>query len=903
MKKGLWLALFWAAAAFGYTVQVDVGDVRLRPSSEPALSGYEVVTLEGGHALPVEPGQPALPAVVATVALPKGTKIESVDVSYGEPVALPGVHRIAPLQEPTPFSAKESRLTPPDAATYASREAFPGKLAFAFGSGNMGGYGVGSVLLAPVQYVPATGKVLVYPVLDFKLKLTRAGADNVYPKVRLDWIDRDIRESLAASVINPWEISRPAGVRLVGSGDAALEDVFPYLIVTDETMAEKAQLLADWKTKKGLKAAVVTTSYIEANYTGRDSAEKVRTCIKDYYENKGTQYVCLIGTNSIVPVRKVYDPSYNVAEGDGLVPTDNYYGCLDGDFNADGDSYWGEYPDDDVDWVYDVYVGRIQVSSADALAEVVDKTLCYEGAGASSEANPYDYQNTVILAGGWADSTTNLAIMMQYIRDMDLTSSHWTFTELWDDTYPGGAVFNASSFTSSMAEGKGLIAHMSHCNASAMGTNSGSVSNTTLYGLANHPKFMAFLYSVGCYASNTDYDNNCAASFVNAPEGGGVGFVCNTRYGWYSPGDPLNNYSQEFIKEYFKQFGAEDVYVSGKLLAFHKHPLQVYNDAWIYRYIYFELIQHGDPDVWIPTGPIGTPIVVYDDQIPVSEQTYEVHVGDAADGDVAGALVCVWKGDEVYGADVTDETGNVSFAINPTTTGTMYLTVSAHNYRTFEADVGVGTSAITLTSFAGRRVEAGVMLNWTVSGAAKADYFNLYRRAVTAVAAPAGGNFGAPAGASADASGEIAATTPAGEGGWTQVNAEPITGRSPYRYLDRAVEAVAYEYKLEAVLVGGRDELGTTRVGGSLPVAFRFAVAPNPASTAAKVTINLPGSMAVKVNVYDLAGRRVATVVDRVLREGENAAALDVSGMAAGVYILRLEAGGRVAAKRLAVVH
>jgi hypothetical protein len=40
-----------------------------------------------------------------------------------------------------------------------------------------------------------------------------------------------------------------------------------------------------------------------------------------------------------------------------------------------------------------------------------------------------------------------------------------------------------------------------------------------------------------------------------------------------------------------------------------------------------------------------------------------------------------------------------------------------------------------------------------------------------------------------------------------------------------------------------------------------------------------------------------------VLREGENAAALDVGGMAAGVYILRLEAGGRVAAKRLAVVH
>jgi hypothetical protein len=44
-------------------------------------------------------------------------------------------------------------------------------------------------------------------------------------------------------------------------------------------------------------------------------------------------------------------------------------------------------------------------------------------------------------------------------------------------------------------------------------------------------------------------------------------------------------------------------------------------------------------------------------------------------------------------------------------------------------------------------------------------------------------------------------------------------------------------------------------------------------------------------------------VVDWVMGEGENAVALDVSGMPSGVYILRLEAGERVAAKRLAVVH
>ncbi len=903
MKKGVWLALILAASAFAYTINVNTADLQVTASPDPAFLGYDVVALKGAIALPGQPGEPNLPAIVATVALPKGTKIESVDVSYGEPVALPGVHRVMPIQEPTPVSAGESRPTPPNAAIYASREPFPGKFAYSFESGNMGGYGVGSVVLAPVQYVPATGKVLVYPVLDFKVNLTRAGADNVYPKVRLDWIDRDIRESLAASVINPWEISRPAGVKII-EGRAGMDaEVYPYLIITNDTLKAKATELANWKTKKGLKAAVVTVADCESGYTGRDTAEKVRNCIKDYFTTKGTQYVCIVGYSSVVPIRKVYDARYDTEEGDHLIPTDNYYGCLDGDFNADGDGYWGEYPSDNVDWVYDVYVGRMQVSSVDELTEVVDKTLCYEGCGTATESNPYNYQNQVILAGGFLDSSTNEKVLMELTRDTYLTSSHWKFTELWDNTYPGGSVFNATNFISNMNMGKGLIGHAMHCNTTVLGTNSGSVYSSNLLNLTNHPKFFGVLYSLGCYPSNTDSASNCAAYFVASPAGGGVGFAGNTRYGWYMRGSPASGASADFFNTYFNQFGVKGVYEPGMLMAFHKHDLQGTISNTTMRYIYFEIIHNGDPEVWIPAGSLTSLNVAYTKTIPTGEQSYNVKVTDSSDANVKDALVCVWKGDEVYASGKTNASGEVSFNINPTTTGKMYLTISAHNRESFEADVTVSATAITLTSFTGRRVEPGVMLSWTVSGAEKADYFNLYRRPVTAMSTPAGGNFGAPAGKSADASGGAAAATPAGEGGWTQVNAEPITGRSPYRYLDRAVKAVAYEYKLEAVQVGGQDELGTTRVGGSLPVAFRFAVAPNPASTAAKVTIDLPGSMAVKLSVYDLAGRRVATVVDRVLREGENAAAMDVSGLAAGVYILRLEAGGRVSAKRLAVVH
>ncbi|NIT36894.1 MAG: T9SS type A sorting domain-containing protein, partial [candidate division Zixibacteria bacterium] len=898
-----WLTVFAAASAFGYTVQLDAADVEVRPAKDPAFLGYDVVTLKDGGVLPAEPGEPGLPAVLVTVALPRGTEIESVEVSYGDPVVLPGSYRVLPTQKPTPVSSGNAGVTPPNADVYSSSEPFPGKLVYSFESGNMGGYGVGSVVLAPVQYVPATGKLMVYDVIDFDLKLRRADGENVYPEVRLNWIDRDIRRSLAASVINPWEISTPGRVNLLDEADG-LADVFPYLIITNAAMESKAKGLADWKTKKGLNAAVVTTANIESNYAGRDSAEKVRNCIKDYFTSKGTQYVCLIGTHAVIPVRKVYDRRYSTQEGNYLVPTDNYYGCLDGDFNADGDDKWGEYPDDNVDWVYDVYVGRIQVSTESDLAEVIDKTLCYEGAEASSETNPYNYQNLVILGGAFLDEFTNEKYLMEYVRDNYLTSSHWAFTELWDNTYPGGAVFNSASFISHMNQGKGVIAHAAHSNTTVLGTNSGPVTSSNLLNLTNHPKFSGVLYSLGCYPSNTDYDYNCGAYFLKSPEGGGVGFAGNTRYGWYMRGSPANGLSADFLKSYFEQFGKNDVYVTGKTMAFHKHPLQGTVSNSTYRYIYFELMHNGDPDVWMWSGNVGTLNVAYGKEIPTGPQSYKVHVGEASDGDVEGALVCVWKGDEVYASGTTDASGDVSFDVEPTTTGTMYLTVSAHNYKTFEADVAVVGSGIALTSFTGRRTEAGIALSWKVRGAKELAYFNLYRRAMAAAAAPAGGGSGGGVGVlpASSAKGDVAAAY-GNDGGWAKVNAEPIVGRSPYRYLDAGVAAGVFEYKLEAVLRKGPAELGTTRVGGSVPTAFAFEVAPNPARRTARLSISLPAAAGVKVSLYDLAGRKVATVVDRALKAGENACLLDVSGTAAGVYILRLEAGDRVVAKRVAVVH
>ncbi|MGD8719254.1 MAG: T9SS type A sorting domain-containing protein, partial [Candidatus Zixiibacteriota bacterium] len=164
---------------------------------------------------------------------------------------------------------------------------------------------------------------------------------------------------------------------------------------------------------------------------------------------------------------------------------------------------------------------------------------------------------------------------------------------------------------------------------------------------------------------------------------------------------------------------------------------------------------------------------------------------------------------------------------------------------------------------------------------------------------------GATANAMAGAFGSNGATAAAPTNdGWTLVNGDPIVGKSPYRYMDAGVESGVFEYKLEAVMAAaGMNELGTTRVEGTAPRAFSFNVAPNPAATTAKLMINMPTATEVVVRMYDLSGRRVGTVLERPVTEGTHEYAMDVSGMPAGIYILHLEGGGHVSAKRVAVVH
>ena len=141
-----------------------------------------------------------------------------------------------------------------------------------------------------------------------------------------------------------------------------------------------------------------------------------------------------------------------------------------------------------------------------------------------------------------------------------------------------------------------------------------------------------------------------------------------------------------------------------------------------------------------------------------------------------------------------------------------------------------------------------------------------------------------------------------------KINNSPITGRKPFRFVDSSVTAgTTYEYSLEAVtLRGGKERYGPVRVkaeGKAKPLSFALAQNfPNPARETTTVAFTLADPGDVMLEVFDLSGRKVATVAEGYRPAGENEAMLDTGKLAAGVYIYRLRAGDEVAAKRLAVV-
>ena len=95
----------------------------------------------------------------------------------------------------------------------------------------------------------------------------------------------------------------------------------------------------------------------------------------------------------------------------------------------------------------------------------------------------------------------------------------------------------------------------------------------------------------------------------------------------------------------------------------------------------------------------------------------------------------------------------------------------------------------------------------------------------------------------------------------------------------------------------------TPAEGGPGEAVRLGAPAPNPTRAGAEVPFELGAAGPARLDVFDALGRRVATLADGPHAAGRHRAAWAPGRLAAGVYVVRLEAAGTVRTRTLTVAR
>ena len=199
-------------------------------------------------------------------------------------------------------------------------------------------------------------------------------------------------------------------IRYRTSSDVSVtDDDYDMVIITPKSFKRAVNQLVSHKNEVGVKTLVKTTEsiYLDSlmgvyDDKGRDRAEQIKYFIKYAIENYGISYVLLVGGLKgqslswyptinkgikdatwfwYVPVRY----SNNDDGWDAGYLTDLYYSDIyNGEsgfssWDSDNDGIFAEFPDDnDIDYMPDVFVGRLPCRNKRQVANIVEKIISYE---------------------------------------------------------------------------------------------------------------------------------------------------------------------------------------------------------------------------------------------------------------------------------------------------------------------------------------------------------------------------------------------------------------------------------------------------------------------------------------------------------------------------------------------
>lgn len=672
------------AAPLTFTVPIPEDPATVKPG----VDTDRLVVPGAEWKFPTEPGTPMLPYRFVRVVLPQGQEVDTFHFQFG------GESRVAAGFKPEVAAdligaEGESIKTDPSVKPgTAQRVKY-------LGTGTLHGYQVATFAVYPfgVEAGVLRRATSVELAVD-----TRPLSETATERIRhRDGWREEVRAHIAALVINPGALASYAFSEVTvpdvmggftASTYPSLEgSPVDYVIVTNDSLAAAYQILADWKTSKGVSTVVRTTEWIAANYrNGSDGAETIRNFVKDAYSLWGIKYLLIGGDSQQVPVRLAYSAFYPSGEGRAN-PADMYFGCLDGDWNADHDAVFGEFGSDNADLWSEVYVGRLPTRSNSEVSMMVNKIKNYERPQHTGFPKKVLFLAEVLFPADWQSPqpiSQDGAQLAEFVRSSYFTAPGLTVSRSYQNNaaYPGSTPETRQAAIDSMNTGYDHVIHVGHGFRFNMSVGDASVVNADADALTNGVKLMN-LNLLNCTSSAFTYE--CIAEhFLRNPNGGAVSIVG-------SNDSAFPTVATEYMSEYYRLVMKQNVVHIGEAFARSREPRTGFaesadsGDRWTH-YTYCLL---ADPEMPLWNGPVAT--LAVSNAASVNKGTNNIAFTVTSGGNpVDSAIVCLTKGNDDYRVGETNASGQVTIPFRAESNGTIDVVVTALNKKRYEGTITVG---------------------------------------------------------------------------------------------------------------------------------------------------------------------------------------------------------------------
>ena len=460
--------------------------------------------------------------------------------------------------------------------SYTNR-VYPAKYVEYAGMNEFGNYRVLSFHVCPFEYDDVAKKLYFRPTIDFDISLNEG--ERVSPSNIKSSIMESVKDVIRSIVVNPEDMEEPttSNTGLRSNGSLTLQTGYEYVVVTTNQLKSVFQELADWKSRKGIRAKVITIEDITSTYSGLTTQEKIKRALADI---DGLSYVLLGGDAQIVPTCRCY--LGHQTQADSITLADSYYACL-GTMNWDnnGNGLYGELADN-VCLLPSLNVSRAPVEDVECARAFVSRIISYESAPDTT-----NWDDNILMCGTslgytddhdgiwkpWRDSISGQSdtqiwgqmIYNQSIApywDGELTRFYDTYTDIsGDSTYD----FNVSNLQSELSKGYTFVDVMTHGGKTSWNME----GNYPYYWRGDASGLMNSGYSIittiACNTNAFDYrteHGRCLSQcFISNPQSGVLAYWGTSRENWSTrlyPNKPIPNYGvgAEFDRlTYEKLFG------------------------------------------------------------------------------------------------------------------------------------------------------------------------------------------------------------------------------------------------------------------------------------------------------------------------------------------------------------